>query len=211
MTGSRSTDPIRANGMMPRKQAGHMTAGDRPFWNAKRPLPAGRHPQLTRLIVTGSASHDGCVAGKTLRSVRRLSGLDHVDRCLPWWRWLGDWRWCAGCALQDDAATLVGAAGLRGEGPMVYRLLTRWRGLLCGGLGQRRAAGQCCYQGETAKRAHGGVLLPLRLWRRRCKHISLVLRRGRDAAMIRSSNWNEPDARSGQPDIVTEHVFDLTF
>src|SRR5438552_77876 len=43
----RSTDPIRASGLVPRQQAGHMTASDRACRNAKKPLPAGGHPHMT--------------------------------------------------------------------------------------------------------------------------------------------------------------------
>jgi hypothetical protein len=41
MIRSRSTDPIRASGLVPRKQAGHMTASDRQFQNAKNPCQPG--------------------------------------------------------------------------------------------------------------------------------------------------------------------------
>jgi hypothetical protein len=33
---------------MPRKQAGHMTASDRQFQNAKKLLLAGGHPHMTK-------------------------------------------------------------------------------------------------------------------------------------------------------------------
>jgi hypothetical protein len=48
MIRSRSTVPIRASGPVPRKQAGHMTASDRQFRNAKKPLLAGGHPHMTK-------------------------------------------------------------------------------------------------------------------------------------------------------------------
>ena len=41
MIRSRSTGPIRASGLAPRIQAGHMTASDRTYQHAKKPLPAG--------------------------------------------------------------------------------------------------------------------------------------------------------------------------
>src|SRR6476646_665762 len=43
----RSTDPIRASGLVPRQQAGHMTASDYTSQNAIKPLPAGGHPHMT--------------------------------------------------------------------------------------------------------------------------------------------------------------------
>jgi hypothetical protein len=43
----RSTDPIRASGLVPRQQAGHMTASDYTRQNAIKPLPAGGHPHMT--------------------------------------------------------------------------------------------------------------------------------------------------------------------
>jgi len=46
MIRSRSTDPIRASGLAPHQQAGHMTASGRQFHNAKKPLPAGGHPHM---------------------------------------------------------------------------------------------------------------------------------------------------------------------
>ena len=45
----RSTDPIRASGLVPRQQAGHMTASDYTRQNAIKPLPAGGHPHMTGL------------------------------------------------------------------------------------------------------------------------------------------------------------------
>src|ERR1700729_2004802 len=45
----RSTDPIRASGLVPRQQAGHMTASDYTRQNAIKPLPAGGHPHMTEL------------------------------------------------------------------------------------------------------------------------------------------------------------------
>src|SRR5579862_981202 len=44
----RSTVPIRASGhLVPRQQAGHMTASDQLAKNAKKPLPTGGHPHMT--------------------------------------------------------------------------------------------------------------------------------------------------------------------
>src|SRR6476646_4242401 len=43
----RSTDPITASGLVPRQQAGHMTASDYTSQNAIKPLPAGGHPHMT--------------------------------------------------------------------------------------------------------------------------------------------------------------------
>src|SRR5215213_5460064 len=47
MIRSRSSDPIRASGQVPRQQAGHMTASGCLRQNAKYPLPAGGHPHMT--------------------------------------------------------------------------------------------------------------------------------------------------------------------
>src|SRR5271166_6965176 len=47
MIRSRSTVPIRASGLVPREQAGHMTASGRQCRNAKKPLPTGGHPHMT--------------------------------------------------------------------------------------------------------------------------------------------------------------------
>ena len=49
MIRSRSTGPIRASGLVPRKQAGHMTASGRISQNAKKPLLAGGHPHMTKM------------------------------------------------------------------------------------------------------------------------------------------------------------------
>ena len=43
----RSTDPIRASGLVPRQQAGHMTASDCTRQNVIKPLLAGGHPHMT--------------------------------------------------------------------------------------------------------------------------------------------------------------------
>jgi hypothetical protein len=50
----RSTDPIRASGLVPRQQAGHMTASDYTSQNAIKPLPAGGHPHMTAEGLAGA-------------------------------------------------------------------------------------------------------------------------------------------------------------
>ena len=52
----RSTDPIRASGLVPRQQAGHMTASDYTSQNAIKPLPAGGHPHMTVGQITQSST-----------------------------------------------------------------------------------------------------------------------------------------------------------
>jgi hypothetical protein len=42
----RSTEPIRACGLPPRQQAGHMTASDHRFHARGKSLPAGGHPHM---------------------------------------------------------------------------------------------------------------------------------------------------------------------
>ena len=53
----RSTDPIRASGLVPRQQAGHMTASDLTSQNAKKTLASW-----------GPSTHDGNVRGRFLFS-----------------------------------------------------------------------------------------------------------------------------------------------
>jgi hypothetical protein len=43
----RSTDPTRASGLVPRQQAGHMTASDLTSQNAKKTLASWGHPHMT--------------------------------------------------------------------------------------------------------------------------------------------------------------------
>src|ERR1700729_3383296 len=75
----RSTDPIRASGLVPRQQAGHMTASDYTRQNAIKPLPAGGHPHMTveqtlrwqfhRMVVPHTGSVTAFGVPTTARSV----------------------------------------------------------------------------------------------------------------------------------------------
>ncbi len=53
MIRARSTDPIRASGLVPRRKAGHMTAIDPPQQSAKKSLRPGGHPHMARTASTG--------------------------------------------------------------------------------------------------------------------------------------------------------------
>src|SRR6476620_6359716 len=66
----RSTDPIRASGLVPRQQAGHMTASDYTSQNAIKPLPAGGHPHMTGRSVSFRAGRP--MAGVELAMTRRV-------------------------------------------------------------------------------------------------------------------------------------------
>src|SRR5579872_4107026 len=70
MIRARSTDPIRASGLMPHTQAGHMTASARQFQNAKNPCLPGGHPHMTYESPTVGIGVRQC-ASHRLRRLRR--------------------------------------------------------------------------------------------------------------------------------------------
>src|SRR5271165_2110677 len=71
MIRSRSTVPIRASGLVPREQAGHMTASGRQCRNAKKPLPTGGHPHMT--------------LGSTVPQLAFLLGAKRRSNLVPDW------------------------------------------------------------------------------------------------------------------------------
>jgi len=63
-------NPIRASGLVPRQQAGHMTASDRSRQNAKKPLHAGGHPHMTVVASANGRTNEPLVS---LEATPRIS------------------------------------------------------------------------------------------------------------------------------------------
>src|SRR5580698_3173723 len=72
----RSTDPIRASGLVPRQQAGHMTASDYTRQNAIKPLPAGGHPHMT---VGGTAAEPHSPSWPGLSRPSEVAGSTRIS------------------------------------------------------------------------------------------------------------------------------------
>ena len=111
----RSTDPIRASGLVPRQQAGHVTASDRSCRNARKPLPAGGHPHMTvgtggRCEASVSQTFGGFVQLRFMRCVAATEILLR-DPCSSFLLLCENMSPCGRTGLAGEAQRTGSAAG----------------------------------------------------------------------------------------------------